>query len=257
MKHLCLALGAGLFALGLTPAGAQDMMSDYDTDADAMISADEFQTGYEGDASSGPFGTYDTDESGDITMDEFAAGEFMRADRDASGGIDADEYEVQVVVADDDVGRAVVEAAEEYDTVCVGFSEHTGGSHVPVGAVDARRGADRGARAAELRREFGEQTDDDSRLAGPTRSVDVEVRRQVAREDRVQSVQQALQHGRVVGLDHHVAGERVGCQHRVDLLFLFVRQHVGDRSLLARGRLDGEDGHARRPRAATDSSARR
>jgi nucleotide-binding universal stress UspA family protein len=55
-----------------------------------------------------------------------------------AAGLDADEYEVQVVVADDDVGRAVVEAAEEYDTVCVGFSEHTGGSHVPVGAVTER-----------------------------------------------------------------------------------------------------------------------
>jgi APA family basic amino acid/polyamine antiporter len=55
-----------------------------------------------------------------------------------AAGLDADEYEIQVVVADDDVGRAVVAAAEGYDTVCVGFSEHTGDSHVPVGAVTER-----------------------------------------------------------------------------------------------------------------------
>jgi hypothetical protein len=38
------------------------------------------------------------------------------------------------VVVADDVGRAVAEAAEGYDTVCVGFSEHDD-AHLPVGPV--------------------------------------------------------------------------------------------------------------------------
>jgi nucleotide-binding universal stress UspA family protein len=54
-----------------------------------------------------------------------------------TAGLDPDEYDVQVVVADD-VGRAVVEATSQYDTVCVGLSGRAEGSRIPFGAVTER-----------------------------------------------------------------------------------------------------------------------
>ena len=67
-----------------------------------------------------------------------------------AAGLDGDEYEVQVVVADD-AARAVVEAAEAYDTVCVGFSEHTDGADGPVGPVTERVARDVAATVALVR----------------------------------------------------------------------------------------------------------
>jgi amino acid transporter len=54
-----------------------------------------------------------------------------------AAGLDPDEYDVEVVVADD-VGRAVVEATGRYDTVCVGLSGRAEGSRIPFGAVTER-----------------------------------------------------------------------------------------------------------------------
>ncbi|MFC5367948.1 amino acid permease [Salinirubrum litoreum] len=76
------------------------------------------------------------DDGGDT--DPETRGRAVVTEAATAAGLDPDEYEVQVVVADVDVGQAVVEAAAEYDTVCVGFSEHTERSHVPVGAVTER-----------------------------------------------------------------------------------------------------------------------
>jgi amino acid transporter/nucleotide-binding universal stress UspA family protein len=75
------------------------------------------------------------DESGDT--DPETRGRAVVTEAATAAGLDRDEYEVRVVVADD-AGRAVVEAAEGYDTVCVGFSEHTGGTGGPVGPVTER-----------------------------------------------------------------------------------------------------------------------
>ncbi|WP_157533067.1 universal stress protein, partial [Haloferax profundi] len=54
-----------------------------------------------------------------------------------AAGLDPGEYEVQVVVADD-IGRAIVEATSQYDTVCVGLSGRTEGSRIPFGTVTER-----------------------------------------------------------------------------------------------------------------------
>jgi nucleotide-binding universal stress UspA family protein len=54
-----------------------------------------------------------------------------------AAGLDPDEYDTQVVIADD-VGTAVVEAAGRYDTVCVGLSGRTEGSRIPFGTVTER-----------------------------------------------------------------------------------------------------------------------
>jgi amino acid transporter/nucleotide-binding universal stress UspA family protein len=75
-----------------------------------------------------------SDEAGDA--DPESRGRAVVDEAATTAGLDPDEYEVQVVVADD-AGRAVVEAAERYDTVCVGFSEHAD-ARVPVGPITER-----------------------------------------------------------------------------------------------------------------------
>jgi amino acid transporter/nucleotide-binding universal stress UspA family protein len=64
-------------------------------------------------------------------------GRSVVVDAAEAAGLDPEEYDVQVVVADD-VGQAVVEAASRYDTVCVGLSERAEGSRIPFGAVTDR-----------------------------------------------------------------------------------------------------------------------
>ncbi|MFC7098848.1 amino acid permease [Halobaculum marinum] len=64
-------------------------------------------------------------------------GRAVIADAAEAAGLDPSEYDTQVVV-DDDVGRAVVEAASEYDTVCVGLSGRADGAKIPYGAVTER-----------------------------------------------------------------------------------------------------------------------
>jgi hypothetical protein len=86
-----LTIGASIVALSAGMAAAQDAMTDYDTDSDAMVSADEFATGastrFETD-----FPNWDADASGSISEDEFGAGTFMRADRNQDSMIDEEEY---------------------------------------------------------------------------------------------------------------------------------------------------------------------
>ncbi|MFC4357041.1 amino acid permease [Halobium salinum] len=64
-------------------------------------------------------------------------GRAVVADVAEAAGLDPDEYEVQVVVADD-VGQAVVEATSRYDTVCVGLSGRVEGPRIPFGDVTER-----------------------------------------------------------------------------------------------------------------------
>ncbi|MFC6940751.1 amino acid permease [Salinirubellus sp. GCM10025818] len=74
------------------------------------------------------------------TGDEAAAEERGRAvvtEAAEAAGLDPDEYDIEIVVADD-VGTAVVEAAGRYDTVCVGLSGRTEGSRIPFGTVTER-----------------------------------------------------------------------------------------------------------------------
>jgi amino acid transporter len=54
-----------------------------------------------------------------------------------AAGLDPDEYDVEVVV-DDDVGAAIVERLDEFETVCVGLSGRTEGSRIPFGTVTER-----------------------------------------------------------------------------------------------------------------------
>ncbi|WP_276258854.1 amino acid permease [Haloglomus litoreum] len=69
--------------------------------------------------------------------DAEARGQAVVTDAAEAAGLDPDEYDVRVVV-DDDVGRAVVEATGQYDTVCVGLSGRPGGSGIRFGTVTER-----------------------------------------------------------------------------------------------------------------------
>ncbi|WP_435320424.1 amino acid permease [Haloarchaeobius sp. TZWSO28] len=69
--------------------------------------------------------------------DAEARGRAVVADAAEAAGLDPGEYDVRVVV-DDDIGRAVVEAASEYDTVCVGLSNRPEQSRIPFGTVTER-----------------------------------------------------------------------------------------------------------------------
>jgi nucleotide-binding universal stress UspA family protein len=70
-------------------------------------------------------------------VDAEAAGQAVVTDAAEAAGLDPEEYDVRVVV-DDDVGRAVVEATHEYDTVCVGLSGRPEGTTIPFGTVTER-----------------------------------------------------------------------------------------------------------------------
>jgi nucleotide-binding universal stress UspA family protein len=69
--------------------------------------------------------------------DAEALGRKVVADAAEAAGLAPDEYDVRVVV-DDEVGRAVVEATHEYDTVCVGLSGRPEGAQIPFGTVTER-----------------------------------------------------------------------------------------------------------------------
>ncbi|SDL91561.1 amino acid/polyamine/organocation transporter, APC superfamily [Halogranum gelatinilyticum] len=73
-----------------------------------------------------------TDES-----DAEERGRSIVVDAAEAAGLDPSEYDVQVVVADD-VGRAVVEASRQFDTVCVGVSGRAEGARIPFGTVTER-----------------------------------------------------------------------------------------------------------------------
>ena len=77
----------------------------------------------------------DEDEDGDAAAEE--RGRAVVVEAAEAAGLDPDEYDVQVVVADD-VGQAVVEAVAGFDTVCVGLSGRPDGARIPFGAVTER-----------------------------------------------------------------------------------------------------------------------
>ncbi|WP_411965524.1 amino acid permease [Haloferax sp. YSMS24] len=74
---------------------------------------------------------------GESDSDAEERGRSVVVDAAEAAGLDPDEYDVQVVVADD-IGRAIVDAASQYDTVCVGLSGRTEGSRTPFGTVTER-----------------------------------------------------------------------------------------------------------------------
>ena len=85
------------FALALSAGAALaqgSMMGEYDGDADTMVTADEFNTGFGG---SGTFMNMDADQSGSLSEEEMAAdtsGTMMMGDydMDASGDVSEDEF---------------------------------------------------------------------------------------------------------------------------------------------------------------------
>jgi amino acid transporter/nucleotide-binding universal stress UspA family protein len=77
-------------------------------------------------------------------------GRSVVVDAAEAAGLDPDQYDVQVVVADD-VGRAVVEAIAPYDTVCVGLSGRTDGPRIRFGTVTERVVRDATANVALVR----------------------------------------------------------------------------------------------------------
>ena len=113
-----LGIGAAMLALGIGAASAQQTMQDFDTDADSMISEEEFTSANPSFATTSfseldqnddgmvtqddwiespvseavPFEEYDFDESGDISEEEFAQGEFGRFDADEDGFLDETEF---------------------------------------------------------------------------------------------------------------------------------------------------------------------
>lgn len=117
MTRSNLSIGAALLALGIGAASAQSMQ-DYDTDADSMISEDEFASADPGFASTTfseldqnddgmvtqedwiespvseavPFEEYDFDASGDISEEEFGQGEFRRFDANQDSFLDEEEF---------------------------------------------------------------------------------------------------------------------------------------------------------------------
>ena len=70
-------------------------------------------------------------------LDAEERGRSVVVDAAEAAGLEPDEYDVQVVVADD-VGRAVVEAVGQHDTVCVGLSERVEGAQIQFGTVTER-----------------------------------------------------------------------------------------------------------------------
>lgn len=69
-------------------------LSDFDADADASLSPEEFGASLEGETGPGSFAVYDADASGEIDRDEFAAGEFRRFDFDGDAMIDGEEFQL-------------------------------------------------------------------------------------------------------------------------------------------------------------------
>jgi amino acid transporter/nucleotide-binding universal stress UspA family protein len=64
-------------------------------------------------------------------------GEAMVADVAERAGLDSDAYEAKVVV-DDDVGSAILDAVNSYETVCVGLSEQSQTSRIMFGTIAER-----------------------------------------------------------------------------------------------------------------------
>ena len=122
--------GAGALALLLaTPALAQDMgeIDALDTDADGLLSMDEFGIGQEAN-----FGMWDEDRDGMLSMDEWNAGSFGALDMNGDGFLDQAERARYMGMNDAASFDADVGGVEEGD---VGAAEDEGllGESVEVG----------------------------------------------------------------------------------------------------------------------------
>ena len=96
MKSLLATAAAAALAVGMTAAQAQDNSDSDDitdlnmeVDAEGGVTMDSFKSGF-GDA--GVFSEWDADADGMLSEDEFNAGVFGRYDADADGYWNADEF---------------------------------------------------------------------------------------------------------------------------------------------------------------------
>ncbi|MDX1747896.1 MAG: amino acid transporter, partial [Halobacteriales archaeon] len=67
-----------------------------------------------------------------------------------AAGLDPEEYDVEIVVADD-VGAAIPGIVDRYDTVCVGLSGRTDGARIPFGTITERVVREESANVALIR----------------------------------------------------------------------------------------------------------
>lgn len=79
-------LALSLFA---APAMAQDAFDDWNTDAEAGINSEEFNTGF---GEVGAFDNWDSDSSGALSENEFSEGLFGSLDTDNSGSLEEAEF---------------------------------------------------------------------------------------------------------------------------------------------------------------------
>lgn len=89
MKTFTTLLAAGAVSLMAASAASAQMMTDFDSDGDGMLSMEEY--GVENNALRS-FGGYDTNADGTIDENEYRAGTFMRYDRDRDGMLNEEEY---------------------------------------------------------------------------------------------------------------------------------------------------------------------
>lgn len=93
MIRTCIRIGAAALLAGASPAAAQNALADWDTDADEVISAEEFNSGLSVDPEGDRFLEYDVDESGNLSAEEVVRGKFRRIDRNQDRFLDREEYE--------------------------------------------------------------------------------------------------------------------------------------------------------------------
>lgn len=87
--------------------------------------------------------------SGDAT-DPVADGKNVIADVAARAGLEQDDYETEVVVADD-VEAALIDSVARYDTICVGLSERSDVSRIRFGTIAERISQDATSNVAIIR----------------------------------------------------------------------------------------------------------
>ncbi|MCB8838533.1 hypothetical protein [Aurantimonas sp. VKM B-3413] len=92
MNHRLTKLtAAAAFAVSLTAgaAFAQNAYSDWNTDNDAGVSQEEFNTAFD---KGGVYDSWDTDDDGVLSKSEFDTGVYGAYDRDDSGAIEEPEF---------------------------------------------------------------------------------------------------------------------------------------------------------------------
>ena len=103
-RFSALLLTAALASTG--PAAAQ-VVENWDTDGDGVITQDEWNTGL---TEMGLFSDWDADGDGSLTSDEFAGGLFDRFDEDGDGALTVSEWDTGI---DNFYGEAAVDASFE------------------------------------------------------------------------------------------------------------------------------------------------